>query len=323
MNTSKSTSVLVPGTINPYGQQRIESEFNAIAIERSDPALISPEMAQTVRGIACSTRIDAAFIDALPKLEIIASFGVGYDAVDAKHAASRGVVVTNTPDVLTDETADTAIGLLINTLRELPQAEQYLRNGRWEKEGSYPLTKLTLRGRTVGIYGLGRIGRVIARRLETFNVSILYHSRNKRDDVSYAYASSLKELATRCDTLIVVVPGGPATEKAVNADVLAALGANGVVINIGRGSTVDCDALATALKSGTIAGAGLDVFPNEPHVPEALLSLPRVTLLPHVGSASVHTRDAMAGLLVDNLVSWFTEGRALTPVPESLDLIRK
>lgn len=321
MNSKTSACILVPGKIHPHARERVETELNAVAIASSDPRLITPELAESVRGIACSTRIDAAFINALPKLEIIASFGVGYDSVDAKHAASRGVVVTNTPGVLTDEVADTTIGLLLNTLRELPQAEQYLRNGRWAKAGSYPLTKLTLRGRTIGIYGLGRIGLAIAHRLESFGVDIIYHSRNKRDDVSYAYAPSLKALATACDTLIVVVPGGSATEKTVNADVLAALGARGALINIGRGSTVDYDALAAALKSGTIAAAGLDVFPNEPNVPEALLTLPRVSLLPHVGSASIHTRDAMADLLVDNLASWFANGHALTPVQESLGLI--
>jgi lactate dehydrogenase-like 2-hydroxyacid dehydrogenase len=322
MNSQKPIRVLVPGKIHPHARERIEAEFDAIAIARSDPALISPEWAASIRGIACSTQIDATIIDSLPKLEIIASFGVGYDAVDAKHAASRGVIVTNTPDVLTDEVADTAIGLLINTVRELPQAEQYLRAGRWAKEGSYPLTKLTLRGRTAGIYGLGRIGLTIARRLEAFGIDIIYHSRNKRDDISYAYAPTLKELATACDTLISVVPGGPATEKTVNADVLTALGSRGVLINVGRGSAVDCDALVTALESGTIAAAGLDVFPNEPNVPKALLDLPRVSLLPHVGSASVHTREAMADLVVDNLTSWFTDGRALTPVQESLSLVQ-
>lgn len=323
MTSQESVRILVPGKIHPHVRERVEAAFDAVSIERSDPALISPELAGSVRGIACSTRIDAALIDALPKLEIIASFGVGYDAVDAKHAASRGVVVTNTPDVLSDEVADTTIGLLLNTLRELPKAEEYLRQGRWAKEGSYPLTRLTLRGRTVGIYGLGRIGLAIARRLEGFGVDVLYHSRNKRDDVSYGYAASLEELAAACDTLIVIVPGGAATEKTVNARVFVALGANGVLINVGRGSTVDCDALIEALKSGTIAAAGLDVFPDEPNVPEGLLALPNASLLPHVASASVHTRNAMADLVADNLVSWFASGRALTPVQESLGLARK
>ena len=323
MSTSLRPRVLIPGRIHPHVRARVEAEFDAVAIDRSDPDLITADLAGTVRGLAASTRVDAGFIDALPKLEVIASFGVGYDAVDAAHAASRGVVVTNTPDVLTDEVADTTIGLLLNTLRELPMAERHLREGRWSREGNYPLTRLTLRQRKVGIYGLGRIGLAIARRLEGFGVEISYHSRNRREDVAYAYAPTLRELAERVDTLIAIVPGGAATENTVNAEVLASLGAEGVLINVGRGSTVDCDALVAALKDGTIAAAGLDVFPDEPNVPEGLMSLPNACLLPHVASASEHTRKAMADLVVDNLVAWFRDGHALTPVRESLELVRK
>lgn len=223
--------------------------------------------------------------------------------------------------MLTEEVADTTIGLLLNTLRELPRAERYLREGRWTSSGRYPLTRLTLRGRTVGIYGLGRIGAAIARRLEGFDVGIRYHSRHRRDDVAYAYDSTLMELAITCDTLIVAAPGGPDTHNAVDADVLAALGPDGVLINVGRGSIVDGDALAAALRTGRIAAAGLDVYPDEPNVPQALLDLPQVSLLPHVGSASIPTRNAMADLLVDNLVAWFAHGHALTPGPESLPLL--
>ncbi|MGN6550624.1 MAG: 2-hydroxyacid dehydrogenase [Pararhizobium sp.] len=315
--------VLVPGKINPHVTERVEAEFEALRIERADAALITPDMAANVRGLAVSTTINAAFIDALPNLEIIASFGVGYDAVDAKHAASRGVVVTNTPDVLSDEVADTTIGLLINTLRELPRAEAYLREGRWKGEGNYPLTKLTLRGRTVGIYGLGRIGLAIAKRLEGFGVDIAYHSRSKKEGVAYRYAPSLLELAQSVDTLVVIVPGGAATDKAVNAEILRALGPDGVLINVGRGTTVDTDALVAALKDGTIAAAGLDVVAGEPDVPAALLDLPNACLLPHVASASVHTRDAMADLVVDNLKAWFTNGKALTSVAESAGIVTK
>lgn len=318
MADNNKVCILLPGKVHPHVRKRTKAAFSVVSIEHSDPALISQGLADNVRGIACATRIDASFIDALPHLEIIASFGVGYDSVDAEYAASHGIVVTNTPDVLSDEVADTTIGLLINTLRELPKAEQYLRNGRWAQDGSYPLTRLTLRDRIIGIYGLGRIGLAVAQRLEGFGVEVIYHSRNKRDDVCYTYAGSLEELATLCDTLIVSVPGDARTEKTVNASVFSALGPNGVLINIGRGSVVDCDALATALKSGTIAAAGLDVFPNEPNVPEGILELQNTSLLPHVGSASVYTRNAMADLVVDNLVSWFTNGQALTPVRESL-----
>lgn len=323
MTDKQPVRILVPGKINQRVADRVGAEFDMVRIETADPALITPELAETVRGIAASTKISAAFIDALPKLEIIASFGVGYDAVDAKHAATRGITVTNTPDVLSDEVADTTIGLLLNTLRELPKAERYLRDGRWRKEGAYPLTKLTLRGRTVGIFGLGRIGQAIATRLEGFGVDIAYHSRSQKEAIAYRYAPTLKALAESVDTLIVIVPGGAATEKAVNADILSALGPDGVVINVGRGTTVDTDALIDALSKGTIAAAGLDVIAGEPDVPEAILTMPNACLLPHVASASVHTRDAMADLVVDNLGAWFSTGKALTPVPESRDIARK
>jgi lactate dehydrogenase-like 2-hydroxyacid dehydrogenase len=273
-----------------------------------------------VRGIAAFVPVRAPFIDALPKLEIVASFGVGYDAIDAKHCAKRGVMVTNTPDVLTEEVADTAIGLLINTVRELPKAEAYLRAGRWAKDGDYPLTKLSLRGRHIGIFGMGRIGRAIARRLEAMDLKVSYHNRRPVDDAHYDYYPSLVELAKAVDTLICVAPGGAATQNAVNDRVLTMLGANGIFINIGRGSAVDEPALIAALQNGTIRAAGLDVFADEPRVPQALLDLPNVSLLPHVGSASEHTRAAMADLVADNLIGWFGHGEALTPVSETADV---
>ncbi|MFC3642839.1 2-hydroxyacid dehydrogenase [Aquibium oceanicum] len=317
-----SNVVLVPGKLHPHAVTRLKGEFDLVTIDRSDSSLVDAVLAAKVRGLAVSTRIDAAFIDAFPALEIIASFGVGYDAVDAGHAAKRGVVVTNTPDVLTEEVADTTIGLLLNTVREFAKAENYLRAGRWVKDGNYPLTEMTLRGRTVGIFGLGRIGRAIARRIEAFGLPVSYHNRNRVDDVPYAYHPSLVELAAAVDTLICVAPGGAATEKAVNAQVLEALGPDGVLINVGRGTTVDEPALAKALKDRTIRAAGLDVFADEPNVPEDLLELDNATLLPHVGSASIHTREAMADLVVDNLISWFSNDKALTPVPETAGITR-
>ena len=232
-------------------------------------------------------------------------------------------MVTNTPDVLSDEVADTAVGLLLNTVREFPKAETYLRAGRWATEGAYPLTSLTLRGRTIGIFGLGRIGLAIAKRLEAFGLPIHYHTRTRRDDVDYPWHDNLAGLAKAVDTLIVVVPGGAATEKAVNAEVLDALGTQGVLISIGRGSTIDEDALITALADRRIAAAGLDVFANEPNVPQALMDLPNACLLPHVASASVSTRNAMADLVVDNLGAWLDGKPAITPVPECAGLDRK
>lgn len=310
-------AILVPGKLHAHAVKRIGERFRLLQIERAAPELVTEEMKQTVVGIASSTVISADFIDALPNLQIIANFGVGYDAVDAAHAGKKGVMVTNTPDVLTEEVADTALGLLINTARELPKAEDYLREGRWKSEGSYPLTRASLRGRSVGIFGLGRIGRAIARRIEAFGLPVSYHNRREVEDVSYEYHPTLVGLAKAVDTLICVAPGGAGTEKAVNKEVLKALGPNGIFINIGRGTAVDEDALCEALRNGTILAAGLDVFASEPNVPEALLTLENACLLPHVASASEHTRQAMSDLVVDNLIAWFGEGRALTPVPET------
>lgn len=314
--TLRDVTVLVPGRLHRQAVERIDKTFRMVRIERGDAALLDPALAGTVRGIASMTVIDAAFIDALPELEIIANMGVGYDVVDARHAASRNVVVTNTPDVLTEEVADTTVGLLINAVRELPKAEQWLREGRWQREGAYHLTQGTLRGRRIGIFGMGRIGLAVARRLEAFGLPIAYHNRSKVDGV-YAYHPTLVGLAEAVDTLISVAPGTASTEKAVNAQVLKALGPDGVFVNIGRGSTVDEPALIEALQKGTIRAAGLDVFADEPRVPQALIDLPNTSLLPHVGSASVHTRNAMADLVVDNLISWFSGKGALTPVPET------
>jgi len=308
--------ILVPGKVNPRILERLPEMFETVLIERADPALVTAEMAD-VAGIAVSGRLPSELMDRFPKLEIIANFGVGYDGVDVDRAAARGIVVTNTPDVLNEEVADTAIGLLINTVRLLPQAEQWLRQGRWGRDGNFQLSPLSLRGRKVGLYGLGRIGLAIARRIEAFGLPIAYHTRTRREDLAFPYYPSLVSLAEAVDTLIVIVPGTPSTARAVNAEVLSALGPKGVVINVGRGSTVDEGALVAALQNGTIAGAGLDVFENEPHVPEALIVLPNVSLLPHVASASVVTRGAMADLVVDNLKAWFTHGRALTPVAET------
>jgi len=316
MNT-KDICIAIPGKLHPHAVERITGAFRVVTLDSADPALIPPELAGQIMGVATATGANPAFIDALPRLEIVANFGVGYDAVDAPHCARRGVMVTNTPDVLTEEVADTAVGLLINTVRELPQAEAWLRAGKWEREGPYPLTQGTLRGRHVGIFGMGRIGMAIAQRLEAFGLKISYHNRRKADGVAYDYYPTLVELAAAVDTLVSVAPGGPSTDRIVGAEVLRALGPNGVFVNIGRGSTVDEPALIAALRDGTIRAAGLDVFANEPRVPAELIALPNACLLPHVGSATVHTRQGMADLVADNLISWFTHRKAVTPVPET------
>ncbi|MEQ1937536.1 2-hydroxyacid dehydrogenase [Mesorhizobium sp. CN5-321] len=322
MTDLRSVTILIPGKLHGHSVARIRDTFNLVELDRIDPALIGEELKASVRGVAASPAIgggmiDRAFMSALPGLEIVANFGVGYDGVDARWAGEHGVVVTNTPDVLTEEVADTAVGLLINTVRELTKAEAWLRDGRWKRDGNYPLTPLTLRDRKVGIFGMGRIGLAIAKRLEAFGLPIAYHNRRQVEGLDYAYHDTLEGLASAVDTLVSVAPGTPATAKAVNAKVLSALGPDGVFVNIGRGSTVDEAALAAALSDGTIAAAGLDVFADEPNVPQALLDAPNTVLLPHVGSASEYTRRAMADLVVDNLIAWFGKGKPLTPVAET------
>jgi hypothetical protein len=260
--------------------------------------------------------IDNALLTRLPKLEIISSFGVGYDHIDAVAAAKRGIVVTHTPDVLTEEVADTAIGLLLCTVRELPQGERHVRAGKWPK-GNYPLSRATLRNRTVGLVGIGRIGLAIARRLEAFGVPIVYHTRQPRPELAYRHYPQLIDMARAVDTLVVIVPGGPATRNMIDTPVLEALGPDGILINVARGSVVDEGALIAALRERKIMAAGLDVFVKEPEVPKELLTMENVVLLPHLGSASVFTREKMDQLLVDNIRAWAAGKPPLTPVPET------
>src|SRR6202035_5556822 len=258
---------------------------------------------EKIRGAAItynSVRGDSKTLGRFPKLEIVSTFGVGYDHVDANYARDHNIVVTNTPDVLTEEVADVAMGLLIATVREFVKADRYLRSGLWSTQ-NYPLSAGSLRDRTIGIVGMGRIGQAIGRRLDASRVPVVYHSRKPAADVAYTHYPDLIEMAKAVDTLIVIVPGGASTAKMINADVFKALGPRGVLINVARGSVVDEPALVTALKSGTILAAGLDVFAKEPTVPDELRAMQNVVLLPHIGSASVVTRNGMDQLVVDNL----------------------
>lgn len=272
-----------------------------------------------VRAIAVSLpmeRINEAMFDRLPKLEIVASFGVGYDHIDSATAAKRGIIVTHTPEVLNEEVADTALGLLLSTVRELPQAERHLRSGKWPS-GDYRLSRATLRNRVVGLVGMGRIGRAIARRLEAFGVPVVYHTRQPRPEVAYRHYPNLVDMARAVDVIIAIVPGGAATRNLIDAKVLEALGPEGILINVARGSVVDEAALIEALKQGKIMAAGLDVFAKEPHVPEELIAMENVVLLPHVGSGSVFTREKMDQLMVDNILAWAEGKPPLTPIPET------
>jgi lactate dehydrogenase-like 2-hydroxyacid dehydrogenase len=311
------TTLLVVGKVNPRVLERLGGRFDILELPSGKAEDITAGMAGKVAGLAVSGNLPAPVMDALPNLRIVANFGVGYDGVDVDHAASKGIIVTNTPDVLDEEVADTTIGLLLNTLRLFPRAENYMREGRWVKEGAFPLSPLTLRGRHIGMYGMGRIGQQIAHRLEAFNVKISYHTRSPKKDIAYDYYPTLRALATAVDTLVCIVPKTPETRQTVNREILEALGANGVMINVGRGWTVHEDDLADALERKVIAGAGLDVFEVEPCLPERLMAFDNVSLLPHVASASVATRNAMADLVADNLISWFEQGKPVTPVPET------
>jgi lactate dehydrogenase-like 2-hydroxyacid dehydrogenase len=287
--------------------------------DAKDRDALLAEIGPRVRAMAVSVssdRIGAELMSKLPKLEIVSTFAVGYDHVDVKWAAEHGITVTNTPKVLNEEVADTALGLILCTVREFPQAERYLRAGKWV-ERAYPLTKATLRDRTVGMVGMGAIGQAIARRLEAMKVPVVYHSRRPAAGVPYRHYPTLVDMARDVDILVVITPGGPGTQNLINADVLKALGPDGILINMARGSVVDEPALIQALKDKTIMSAGLDVFVREPEVPVELIAMENVVLFPHLGSGSVYTRTQMDQLVVDNLNAWAAGKGPLTPVPET------
>jgi lactate dehydrogenase-like 2-hydroxyacid dehydrogenase len=310
--------VLITQPMMPLIQQGIETAFPFARLnEQADRAAFLAKEGHRFKGVVTGQAApsDDALFTQLPNLKIVSSFGVGYDLVDAKAAKARGIVVTNTPDVLTDEVADLALGLLIATIRQLPQADRHVRQGLWLK-GNYPLTD-TLRGKKMGILGLGRIGKAIARRAEAFGLKLAYHGRSKQADMPYPFYDSLIGMARDVDILMVIAPGGPSTRRIVDRAVMEALGPKGTLINVARGTLVDEPVMVEMLASGALGAAGLDVFEDEPKVPEALFGLGNVVLLPHVGSASVHTRNLMGQLVVDNVIA-LAEGRApISPVPET------
>jgi lactate dehydrogenase-like 2-hydroxyacid dehydrogenase len=314
------TDVLLIGPKKPVIVDGLKAAFNlhAMADAKDRDALVA-SLAPRLRAIAVSVsneRVDGALMARLPKLEIVSTFAVGYDHIDSKWAGEHGVVVTNTPDVLTEEVADTALGLLLCTVREFPQAERYLRMGKW-LERDYRLTPATLRDRTVGLVGMGRIGQAIARRLDGFKVPVVYHSRRPQQGVPYRHYPDLAAMARDVDVLLVIVPGGAQTRHMITAPVLEALGPDGIFINMARGSVIDEAVLIKALQDKAIMAAGLDVYASEPKVPQELIAMDNVVLLPHVGSATVATRSAMDQLVVDNLLAWGAGKPPLTPVPET------
>jgi lactate dehydrogenase-like 2-hydroxyacid dehydrogenase len=279
-----------------------------------DKAGLLAEVGAYIEAVASSVRtpVDAALLDALPRVKLVANFGVGYENVDVEHARKRGILVTNTPDVLTDCVADLAIALVIDVARGVTSGDRYVRAGKWLK-GPMPLaTKVS--GARLGILGLGRIGRAIAARAEGFDMEIRYHNRRQVPDSPYGYERTLEDLARWCDFLVVATAGGESTRGLVSAQVLEALGPEGFLVNIARGSVVDEPALVEALAARRVAGAGLDVFADEPNVPGPLLALDNVVLTPHIASATTDTRAAMGQLVLDNLAAFFETGRVLTPV---------
>ncbi len=316
-----TTQVLVVGNFFPSVMIDLKEHFDLLHIQNfGELAQMSDNELANVEGFATFGWAPADVIDRMPSLKLISSFGVGYDGVAADHAASRGVVVTHTPNVLNDDVANTTIMLLLATMRCLIEQNQYLRDGRWVKEGNAPLTR-SIAGKKVGIVGLGRIGDAIAHKLSVFNCTVVYHSRNPKDGTDYAYYGDLVEMARDCDVLIAITPGGPATNKLINKTVIEALGPEGTLINVARGTVVDEQALVAALQDGRLGSAGLDVFEQEPKVPEALLDMNNVVLTPHVASATWETRQAMSDLVVENLVSHFEKGAAVAPVPECAHLV--
>ncbi len=315
MSTSQNRPVLQVGPLKPSLAQTLQEDYAAYVLP-AEPADFLAEHGGEIRVAVTSGRtgVDAALMAALPNLGAVVNFGVGYDTTDVDAAAARGIGVSNTPDVLTDCVADTAVGLMIDTLRQFSASDRYVRAGRWPVDGNYPLTRQVSNTR-VGIIGLGRIGSAIAKRLSAFGCTIAYHNRHEVEGSSYTYVRSPAELAAAVDVLVVAAAGGAGTQRLVSREVIDALGPRGYLINIARGSVVDEEALVAALVEGRLAGAGLDVFADEPNVPEALLSMDNVVVLPHVGSGTVETRAAMEDLVLRNLNSFLESGQLVTPVP--------
>ncbi|MGV3651978.1 MAG: 2-hydroxyacid dehydrogenase [Devosia sp.] len=280
--------------------------------EAADKAALIAEIGPRIRGIACQGPVSGELINSLPNLEIIACFGVGYDAVDVAAAKARKVRVTNTPDVLNDAVAELTLGMMIALARHIPQADRFVREGRWEKE-KYPLFS-ELTGKTVGILGLGRIGKEIATRCQAMKMRVVYHGRREQPNLPFPYYADLEAMARDCDWLVVIAPGGQDTKGIVSRKVLEALGPEGRIVNMARGSLIDEVAMVEMLQSGALGGAALDVFVDEPKVPQALFGLENVVLSPHQGSATRQTREQMGQLVVGNLIAHFERGLALTPV---------
>lgn len=305
-------TVLQVGRFPPRFNERLQRDYQLIRLWEQKDFLAERgaeiDIVVTSARYGCSTEQLAH----MPNLKAICSFGVGHDSIAVDEAKARGIAISTTPDVLNECVADTAIGLVIDTARQFAASDQHVRQGKWLK-GQYPLTR-KVSGKKLGIVGFGRIGKEIAKRAAGFDLDIRYHNRRPDPSTDHGYEADLKALASWADFLVLACPGGASTHHLIDAEVLAALGAEGILVNISRGSVVDEQALVAALQAGTLGGAGLDVFEDEPRVPEALFAMPNVVLLPHVGSATEETRLAMENLLFDNLDAFIERGELITPL---------
>lgn len=310
--------LLLIGGATPDMLDRLNERFNIHTLyDHSDQQTFLADYGEQITHVLTNGHdgIKPDTMAALPNLAAISCYGVGYDAIDSDAAAVRGIPVTHTPNVLNAEVATTALMLTLACFRNFRADEALARSGNWETDGNAPLSR-SADNRRIGILGLGRIGQAIADKFAPFNPELVYHSRNQKD-VPYRYFGSLVEMADYVDVLICITPGGASTNKMVNAEVMDALGPEGILVNVARGSVVDETALIAALQEGRLGWAGLDVFESEPHIPKALRDLPNTVLTPHVASGTVETRRAMGNLAVDNLLLHAAEGRVISPVPES------
>lgn len=317
MSDPSRPDVLAVSNLSPLYLQPLQEAFTLHdRLHETDPQAFA-KIAPRIRAIAGGgeSLVSRELMQQLPALEMISIMGVGYDRVDVRAAIERGIPVTHTPEVLNDEVADLALALMLSIARRVPQADRHVRENRWAEQGNMPLAT-RMSGKRLGIVGLGRIGKAIARRAEGFGMSIAYTGRTQQPGVSYPYHASAKALAANVDFLVVITPGGEGTRRMIDAEVLRALGPKGILVNVARGSVVDERALIEALQQGVIAGAGLDVFEDEPRVPEALRALDNVVLTPHMASATHETRQAMADLALANLQAHFAGQPLLSPVPE-------
>ncbi|WP_166425637.1 2-hydroxyacid dehydrogenase [Paraglaciecola sp. 20A4] len=308
--------LLVLGTQTERMAGKLEKDFDVLSTAGSDQESMIAQHGSEIEYVLSRFHGDLRRVDLerMPNLKVISNYGVGYDSIDTTAAVELGIIVTHTPDVLNDEVSNTAIMLLLACARNLVHDENYLRARRWPKDGSPPLST-SVSHKVVGLVGFGRIGQTIAEKLRVFGTDIVYHARSEKD-VPYRYYKDLTQMAADADFLIVITPGGPSTRHLIDNRVMEALGPKGCLINISRGSVVDENALISALQTGRLGKAGLDVFENEPHVPDALMEMDNVVLLPHVGSATVETRQAMGDLTVENLIAFYRTGKTVTPVPE-------